>query len=601
MTSSIQINRQKAVKSGSQLWLDPCKRDNHLLLLGTQDQDFTFFKTLLEQIDHQFTRVIYMATLSDAAEYLQKHRPKCCVLNSNLEDGTAKDLLTLLNKENGMPEFPVLISLNSGEQRSAVEYMELGALDYFIKDDINGSLLLASMNNALSNYSIRNQLHFLSHFDSLTGLLNRSLFLDRLEQAVGEAKRYGRSLQVCSLDIDYFKHINEKYGQRVGDSVLAVIAGRIKEVLRETDSVGRLGGDEFVILLPEASGEDGKIVASKVIKAVSEPIEIGEIIIQSSISAGIASFPDTADDHQELLEQAGTALFKSKQTGRSKIYNLSKSHSNVWKRKIMLSKALPEALQKRELGIVYQPVFSSEQIMPISVEALIRWNYQGDSIDPREILHIAEQCNMLAEFHHWMFREALGQLKIWQQNNKNLSMAFNLPANFIQNDYLLESLYDAIDWHGIASKTVILEISETNLMQQPLLVKSVIKNAAEKGLQIAVDNFGVGTSSLEFLADFPCHFLKIDKSFFHSFKQQESKSRMIDAITAMGNRLGLKVVATGIENQACKAIADRAGCQINQGYLYGRPVSAEKNLELFLRRSRDFCGQVAPVHEYICH
>ncbi|MFL0810039.1 MAG: EAL domain-containing protein [Agarilytica sp.] len=561
-------------------------RNQNIIIIDSSDEDFERYRSLLPKQKSIFSDIVQLKSMAQALAYFQDNSPLCCIINFRFENGSALELLQEMMRSVRRPDFAIVLSINLGYERLAADLMQMGVQDYLIKEEIGNNDLMHTLKNALRTFTLQKQLKMMAHFDSLTGLLNRSLFLNRLEQAVSEAKRYENNLCLLSLDIDYFKQINDTYGHDTGDRILCIVAERIRECVRKTDSVARLGGDEFMILLPSAVSHEGHYVAQKLLKHIPQPIEFDDIVLYVYPSIGLANFPDTASDHQELLKQVDTALYKAKEQGRSQYVKFSKQNQNQWQRKLHLSKNLPNALKNQDVRLAFQPVFDSLSKRCISVEALVRWNFEGEDIHTEEIVHLINQGSMATPFHDWLFNQAIRQLSLWHEEMPDLKLSLNMPANLCHNSLIIEKLFDAIKFHEVKPQDIILEITEAQMMRHADLTKDVLTSISNKGVRVAIDDFGSGQCSLEYLADFPCEQIKINEKFFLNLSLDDKNRRIIEAVTALGHELGLTVVAEGVENASLLEFAKQAGCDATQGYWMAQPAFAGDTWIEFLDNAR---------------
>ncbi len=550
----------------------PMNHNNQLVIIDSRRDTYQGYLDAMAGSKKIFSDCVHLQNFDSALAYLLDNAPQCSIIHHEFDGGDAKSLLLELSRQHRGPDFPIVVSTHAGNERAAVDLMKIGVQDYLVDEEISPSDFMRTLKNAMRTFSLQKQLKQMAHHDSLTGLLNRALFMNRLEQAVSEAKRYERSLSLLSLDVDYFKQINDTYGHDAGDKILRIIAERIRECVRKSDSVARLGGDEFMVLLPNAEAHDGHYVAQKLLKHIPEPIHLDDIVLFIYPSIGLANFPETANDHHELLKQVDSALYKAKEQGRSQYVKFSKLNQNQWQKKLALSKHLPMALQNNEVKLAYQPIFRSDAKSCYCVEALVRWQYEGEAVATDEIVHLIHQGSMAIPYHQWLFSSALSQLALWQKEAPELKMAINMPANLCHNHVIVEHLFKAIKAHNINPKDLILEITETHLMRHADLTKEVLIDLTDKGVMIAIDDFGTGYSSMEYLADLPCSQLKIDQRFFLHWDENPKNKKIVEAITALGHQLGLEVVAEGIANAYLSEIVMQVGCDASQGYWLGKPA-----------------------------
>lgn len=559
---------------------------DELLIIDASVEAYGHYLALLKCEREIFSQVVHCSNYGDALAYLNQHTPDCCILDYSFPGGSAKELIRELNLKRGGSPTPLIVITDHGHERAAIELMQMGVQDYLIKTGISSGELTRAIKNAMRTYALQRQLKKMAHIDALTGLLNRSLFMNRLEQAVNEAKRYDRSLSLIAVDIDHFKQINDTYGHDVGDIILKHVAERIRDCVRQSDSVARLGGDEFMVLLPTAASHEGHYVAQKLLKHIPAPVHHQDIVLHVYPSIGLANFPETAGDHQELLKHADAALYKAKEQGRSQYVKFSQTYRNQWQRKNQLSKDLPRALESGDIKIAYQPIYCTRTGQCQSVEALIRWHYHGEDIETEDIVYLIHQGSLAIPYHQWLFDQAMAQFKVWKQQQSQLTLAINMPANLCHNHIIVEHLFASISAYDIAPTDIILEITETHLMQHRELTKEVLVGLAAKGVLLAIDDFGTGYSSMEHLAELPCNQLKIDQRFFLNWEKNQKNQKIVEAITALGQQLGLKVVAEGIENEYLSNVVAQIGCDGIQGYWLGTPEFGEPVWEDFIAKTK---------------
>ena len=559
--------------------------NNQLVIIDSRTETYHQYLQIIEDGRKIFSDCIHLHDFDSALSYLLENAPQCCIMHHTFTGGDAKSLMIELSRQQRGPDFPIVVSTSAGNERSAVDLMKIGVQDYLVDDAITATDLFRTLKGAMRTFSLQKQLKQMAHFDSLTGLLNRALFMNRLEQAVNEAKRYDRTLSLVSLDVDYFKQINDTYGHDAGDKILRIVADRIRECVRSSDSVARLGGDEFMVLLPNAAAHDGHYVAQKLLKRIPEPINLDDTVLFVYPSIGLANFPETANDHHELLKQVDSALYNAKEQGRAQYVKFSKLNQNQWQKKIELNQHLPAAILANEVKLAYQPIFRSDSDNCYCIEALVRWQHKGENVATKDIVHLIHQGSMAIPYHQWLFEQAVGQLARWQQQAPHLKMAINMPANLCHNQVILDNLFIAIEKFKVDPQDLVLEITETHLMRHAELTKEVLIGLSQKGVMIAIDDFGTGYSSMEYLADLPCSQLKVDQRFFLNWDANPKNKKIVEAITALGHQLDLEVIAEGIESAELSNIVKQIGCDASQGYWLAKPAFATPCWDEFIERA----------------
>ncbi|MBI5891035.1 MAG: EAL domain-containing protein [Nitrosomonadales bacterium] len=442
--------------------------------------------------------------------------------------------------------------------------------------------LLAQVNLELAAAMERkdSQIDHIAHYDSLTNLPNRVLFIDRLEQELTRAHRDNNMVGVLSIDLDRFKQVNDSFGYPVGDQLLQAVAGRLTSHLRACDTVARIAGDEFGLVLTgmkaaHAAGE----VAQKVLDSFAhDPISIGESEIFITLSIGIGIYPVDGLNTSTLLKNAEAALHHSKSEGRNNFqYYAEQMNATSWQR-LKMETELRRALERDEFVLHYQPKVDLESGKIVGMEALLRWqNKERGLVAPGEFIPLMEETGLILPVGEWVLRAACAQARAWQAAGfKDMRIAVNLSAlQFRQPDFA-GLVLDILKDNGLdpALKTIELELTETLLMNNVAGTVETLIKLHEAGIQFSIDDFGTGYSSLSYLKRFPISSLKIDKSFVQDLSRDSDDEAIVAAIIALGKSLGLSVIAEGVETTEQLAQLRRMGCNEMQGFLFSRPIPA---------------------------
>ena len=428
----------------------------------------------------------------------------------------------------------------------------------------------------------------LSHFDTLTGLPNRSLFADLLRQAIGNAQRSGESLSVMYVDIDHFQHINDTLGHRIGDRLLVEIAERFRNAMRAENTLARLGGDEFLILLPHAQAESAAHVAEKLIVVAADPmlIEGHEMLVTSSI--GIAMYPADGEDFETLLQRADTATNRAKSDGRNTYRFFTAEMQQRSARTLRLEAALRRALERNELVLHYQPQIDLVDFGRVAgVEALIRWQHpELGLVSPAEFIPIAESSGLILPIGEWVMQTALLQLKAWQLAGLPLGqVAVNLSAHQFRQQNLPATVARILAEAGLPASCLELELTESAMMDDPVAAVAMMDALHRDGVRMSIDDFGTGYSSLNYLKRFRIDKLKIDQSFVRDLTQDPEGEAIVEAIVSLARTLRFRTIAEGVEKPEQLAFLRASGCQEVQGYLFSRPLPPDE-LAVWLRAWR---------------
>jgi diguanylate cyclase (GGDEF)-like protein/PAS domain S-box-containing protein len=411
--------------------------------------------------------------------------------------------------------------------------------------------------------------------DFLTGLPNRMLLNDRVNQAIVLAPRHNKKVAVLFLDLDGFKHINDSLGHPIGDKLLQSVAKRLVGCVRSSDTVSRQGGDEFVVLLSEMEQqEDAAISALRILEAVAEAHSIDHHDLHLTASIGVSVYPDDGLDAETLIKNADTAMYQAKENGRQS-YQFFKPAMNVRAvERQSIEESLRRALERKEFSLHYQPKIKLGTGEITGAEALIRWTHPTRGpVSPANFIPVAEDCGLILPIGHWVLREACKQARAWLDVGLPLgTIAVNISSMEFREDNFLESVFATLSETGLDPKFLELELTESVLMKRAESAASVLKALRGSGVQIAVDDFGTGYSSLSYLRKFPIDALKIDQSFVRQITSAPDDTTIVTAVISMGRSLKLRVVAEGVETQGELAFLQAHQCDEAQGYYFSRPV-----------------------------
>jgi len=443
---------------------------------------------------------------------------------------------------------------------------------------------IAIFNDITQRKQDEEKIKYLAHYDILTQLPNRALFNDRLQHAISYAKRHKQWLAVFFLDLDRFKQINDTLGHAAGDVLLQQVAKRLKNCVRETDTVARFGGDEFVMLLTNFSDEESAIlqsteISAHILKALSQPFDIAGGRVMSSGSVGFTLYPKDGYSAVELIRNADTAMYHAKEKGRNTYQHYTdEMHSNSLVRSL-LEIELHSALANQELVLFYQPQVDLQNHNKIvAVEALLRWRHPKKGIiPPNDFIPILEETGLIHAVGEWILKTACQQLKQWHTSKySELKMAVNLSAKqFMHCDHLVETVKKVLADCQLDGRYLELEITESVMMQNLQETSNVLRQLREIGVCISLDDFGTGYSSLAYLKKFPLDTLKIDASFVRDIAEDKDDQIIIQSVIAIAAQMLLNTVAEGIENQAQADFLIAQGCKLGQGFFYSKPVPAE--------------------------
>lgn len=438
---------------------------------------------------------------------------------------------------------------------------------------------------------------YLAYHDSLTDLPNRSLFSKFLAQGVQQAQRYRRELAVLFLDLDRFKYVNDTLGHEAGDQLLQEVAQRLRACLRDSDTVARLGGDEFVILLPELNEEKyAATVAQKVLSTVGKPFLLRGDEFRVTASIGISTYPKDGLDEQTLTKNADTAMYQAKEQGKNNYQFFSDELNAASLARLTLESGLRHALQHHEFALHYQAKQDIRTGRITGMEALLRWQHPDlGTLAPMQFIPVAEDAGLIVPIGKWVLRTACAQNMAWQrQGLPCLNMSVNLSAHQFYDEHLLRDLAEILADTGMDAHLLELEISESLLMRDMDKIMRILAGLKDMGVRIAIDDFGVGYSSLSALQQFPLDTIKIDRTYIRDLVNIDEHKTLTDAIIAMGRMLSLTVVAQGVETEEQAEYLRHNACTEFQGFYISKPVPAEQFAALLRAQAHDGDDRPAP-------
>jgi diguanylate cyclase (GGDEF)-like protein len=456
----------------------------------------------------------------------------------------------------------------------------------FSSDDVHFLELVAErVGLALEGARRSAELVRMAYHDTLTGLPNRALLLDRLQQALLQ-RHPDQPAAVLLLDLDNFKVINDSLGHEAGDALLQAVAQQLSGAVRVGDTVARLGGDEFVVLLPEVSGGEGVLrMAERLANSLRTPFTLAGREVAISTSIGVAlSEPDDREP-ERLLRAADLALYRAKANGRSCYALFDPEMAATAMERMELESALRGALERQELQVYYQPIFRLGSEKLVGWEALVRWRHPTRGLVPPSLfIPVAEETGLIVALGQWVLEAACRQAQLWQvmTGEHRLSMSVNVAARQFQSPDLVSDVGRIIRELGVSPHTLQLEITESAIMQGGQTATATLEALKELGVRLAIDDFGTGYSSLAYLKRFPVDTLKVDRSFVDGLGRDAQDSAIVRSVVALAKALDLNVTAEGIETPAQQAQLELLGCDFGQGYLLGRPVPADAAEALLL-------------------
>ena len=420
-----------------------------------------------------------------------------------------------------------------------------------------------------------NEIWTRANFDPLTGLPNRNLFRDRLYHETEHSRRTDLQMALLFIDLDRFKEANDWLGHSAGDQLLQQAAERIRGSVRKSDTVARLGGDEFTVILPELdSTAHVEQIAQKILDELARPFQVRDEVVEVSGSIGITMFPDDADNPEDLIKHADQAMYVAKNSGRNQFSFFTRSMQEQATYRRALFGELRDAVRAKQLQLYLQPIISLHDGRIVKAEALVRWLHPSKGLlQPTEFIALAEETGLIHEIGDWVFRQGVIWAKRWcDAYDRHIQIGINKsPAQFMTHA-------KGIDWTsflrqmGLSGKSISVEITEGLLLNASGSVEQELLQLRDAGVQVAIDDFGTGYSSMAYLKKFDVDYLKIDQSFVRDTDGSSGARTIAETIIVMAHKLGLEVIAEGVETEEQRDWLKDAGCDYAQGYLFSRPV-----------------------------
>lgn len=476
------------------------------------------------------------------------------------------------------------------EPSLALDCIEAGAQDFLAKNEITLSKLEKAILFANKRFEIEQRMHKsylavkkMAEKDPLTGLSNRYHFEETLKILIASNKRVTSKVALLALDLDNFKHINDTMGHAAGDKVLQQSVKRIRKCLRNNEGFARLGGDEFAIILGNiTSGDEISRIANRILDSFKVAFNIDDKEVHCGVSIGVALCPDDSVNAQTLLKCADIAMYRAKQNGKNGVSFYESYYQTEFNQRFLIQNELIGVLENASFRLLYQPLFSAKDKSLLGFEALIRWPEMEPHFTPEEFIPVAEQSKLINRIGEWVITTAFNQLSQWhRQFNTALTMSVNISAVQLHDSDLLPYLSHTLEWLSLSANSVILEITETALIKDNKKVTDILRVLSGRGFKIALDDFGMGFSSVSHLMEYPIDIVKLDKSMQTSNESSDKHQRIFKALALMLKTLDFVVVAEGIETKEQLLQCQQFNLERLQGNYLGLPLNKERS-ELFL-------------------
>ena len=567
-----------------------CTLDSHELQAHSMQEN--------DICDQAFDYLSQATAITDSRGVLLRVNPAFTELTGYRSQSAVGSVLKVRSPEDDRPDFARHIwksSAETGSWQGAVLYrhMSEGERVFWLNvraiktGEKETNLFLTTLLEMEREGLNKEKLVHLAHHDSLTGLPNRMLFIDRLKLSLAQAKRHKKNLALLYLDVDNFKTINDSLSHAVGDLFLQGVASRLVACMRDEDTISRLGGDEFIIILPGVESVDGAIlVAKRIMDALSKPIICDDHELVRNASIGITLFPSDGDNPETLIKNADMAMYRAKEQGRHtyQLYNPAMQTKVI--QRLSLEHNLRKAHRQKEFVVHYQPKINMQTGHVSGMEALVRWLRPGvGMVNPAKFIPLAEETGLIVPIGEWVLQEACRVTReLHDQGRDDFCVSVNLSGRqFLWQHDLVEMLESVLDQSGLAPNALELEITESVVMHNVEGAIATMNKLHAMGVSLSLDDFGTGYSSMQYLKHFPLDVLKVDQSFVRGIPGHPEDIAIVKSIISMAHTLNLKVVAEGVEHQAQADFLAENGCDQSQGYLYSKPLPIDDLVD-FLNR-----------------
>lgn len=553
---------------------DPIK----VLLVEDNRGDARLLQEALAEAGRGRFQLVQVERLGDALQLLHEEGFDVILLDLRLPDSEGLD--TIVRTRQQAQGVPIVVLTGISDEELAIKAVQKGAQDYLFKGRVETDLLVRAVRYAIERQHSQERIHYQAYHDALTDLPNRTLFHDRLEQAMAQARRRGQLLALHLVDLDRFKEINDTLGHVVGDELLKGVAHRLQRTVRASDTVARLGSDEFAVIQTELNDVQGAaVLAQKAIDALARPFRLGDREVRTGAAIGIAVFPSDGTEAAQFLQNADLALDAGKAKGQNTYEFFDPEVRAALKARKKLEEQLHRALAGNQFTVHFQPQVELASGRFVGVEALVRWRHPDRGIvSPNEFIPVAESTGLIRPLGEWVLRAACAQMRVWQDAGLSpSSVAVNLSAGQLNGGDFVATVTDALDSSRLAPGQLELEITETMIMhRRDLTIGPQLEQLHELGVRISVDDFGTGYGSLPYLKRFPVSKVKIDQSFVQGIGRDADDEAIIEAVIGLGRSLNMTVVAEGVETNEQFAFLKAEGCHQAQGYYFGRPLPARE-------------------------
>ena len=559
--------------------VNPQKQSYRILVV---DDDRSIRLLLVNAFRREEYQLEEAANGSQAIEVCQRRMPDLILMDAVMPEMDGFDACKAIRETPNGADIPVLMITGLEDENSIVRAFSSGATDYISKP-INFSVMKQRVARLIKANKAEKHVKQLAYHDPLTSLPNRANLMQHLRLVVEQAAAEGGKFAILFLDLDRFKMINDTMGHDVGDLLLKAVADRIRNCVRDQDFIARLGGDEFTVVLENITGADTAAkVAEKICHSLNQPFVFMRKKMFVTTSIGISIFPDNGGDVTDLIKHADSAMFKAKEKRNDYCFYETGMEAEIAGR-LEMERELRQAIERDELVLFYQPKIDFKTGALTGAEALVRWEHPEEGvIAPNVFIPLAEESGLINKLSDWVLEEGARQLKSWIDRGHDLTLALNLSVKDLMAEDLHSQLKSLMQRNQLPKDVLEIEITESTLMSHPELMSTELVKIKDLGISVAIDDFGSGYSSLNYLKRLPVDVLKIDRAFIQDIETDPSDSAIVAGIIALAETLNMETVAEGVENEGQRSILKKLGCNSFQGYLVAKPQPAEQFEQEFL-------------------
>ncbi len=544
-----------------------------VLLVVREHTELLWYRAMLDPVSD--IRLYWCNSLPMVMDVLRRKHYDLVIWEEHLFEESQESFLRILSQH---AQAPVIVLGSQSDEQTVRRLILKGAADYLEKFDLSPRRLERAIRRARYRALAQRESHLREQMDALTGILDRTLFYDRLHQAILRAKRAGKSVGLIFINVDNFRGINQRFGYRAGDMLIKMLAGRIRQVLRQSDGLARVGGDEFAVIL-EGAGQDYSLaqITDKFVEAFAKPYQLKQRTLEITVSMGVASYPEEGSTADALLQHANQAMFDAKkETGNSYRFFDSRRNQEL-RHRLQLEADLRQAIRGNMLEVYYQPKVDVETNEVIGMEALVRWNHpEFGLLTPHAFISAAERSSLIVPMGYWVLESTCKHLAELQARGfLNLQCSVNLSFRQFHDKRLTETVFRIIYAANIDTTGFEFELTESSMMHDQEYTLKCLKELTHLGLNFALDDFGTGYSSFSNLRSLPISTVKIDKSFVEKLSDSREDQTLVAGMISLAHNLNMAVVAEGVETPDQLEFLQRHRCDFAQGYLIAKPMPFE--------------------------